>query len=243
MLVLLGYYMSTSSHFHNGKNNNVVDLFSGKPIVPEKKNQVIRISPEYDGLAMLYSNNRSSPNKLYTMNILCWALCSDGDVVAMVPWLNKVVPCTALEDPCDGRWEGYYDKNSGEIFYEPPIHKILEMETAVNYYGYDDCSPEDILQEIPDTIGTHAMLNSSKEDCLLLTEVLSWRLTGSGDIQAMLVDPGKVENTPVLPGDSSLYPASQNNEFRYFFQHHIANQIKSADPEAIAAISQLLELH
>ena len=58
---------------------------------------------------------------------------------------------------------------------------------------------------------------------------------------AMLIDPDKVESTPVLPGDASLYPINSNNEFRYFFQHHIANQIKSADPDAMAAISQLLE--
>lgn len=233
--------MSTSSHVNNGRNSNIIDLFSGGPFHPDKKQQVIRIAPEYDDLAMLYSNNRSSPDKLYTMNILCWALLSDGEVVGMVPWLDRVSPCTALEDPCDGRWEGYYDKNSGEIFYEPPIHKVLELETAVNYFNHDDCCAEDILQEIPDTIGTHAMLNSGEKNCLLLTEVVSWRLFGDGDIQAMLVDPDKVESTPVLTGDASLYPASANTEFRYFFQHHIANQIKSADPDAMAAISQLLE--
>jgi hypothetical protein len=56
-----------------------------------------------------------------------------------------------------------------------------------------------------------------------------------------LNDPDKVQSSPVLAGDASLYPTSNNDEFRYFFQHHIANQIKSADPEAIEAISQLLE--
>ena len=233
--------MSTSSHVTNGANSNVVDLFSGGPFLPNKKDQVIRIAPEYDGLAMLYSNNRSSPDKLYTMNILCWALRSDGEVVGMVPWLNRVMPCTNLEDPCDGRWEGYYDKSNGEIFYEPPIHKVLELETAVNYFNFDGCLAEDVIQEIPDTIGTHAMLNSHEKSCLLLTEVVSWRLLGDGDIQAMLIDPDKVQSTPVLAGDASLYPTSNNDEFRYFFQHHIANQIKSADPEAIEAISQLLE--
>ncbi len=233
--------MSTSSHSNDSSNSNVVDLFSGGTFIPEEKQRIIRISPEYDGLSMLYSNNRASPDKLYSMNILCWALRSDGDVVAMVPWLNKVVPCTALDDPCDGRWEGYYDKVSSDIFYEPPIHKVLELETAVNYFKVDDSPADQIIQEIPDTIGTHAMLNSDEQQCLLLTEVISWRLLGDGSIQAMLVDPDKVLSTPILAGDCSLYPASENAEFRYFFQHHVANQIKSADPEAIAAISHLLE--
>jgi len=48
-------------------------------------------------------------------------------------------------------------------------------------------------------------------------------------------------NTPVLPGDGCLYPADKNEDFRYFFQHHIANKIKAQDPEAMAAISLLEE--
>ena len=49
-------------------------------------------------------------------------------------------------------------------------------------------------------------------------------------------------NTPVLPGDDCLYAADKNNDFRYFFQHHIANKLKSQDPEALAAISLLEEV-
>jgi hypothetical protein len=55
----------------------------------------------------------------------------------------------------------------------------------------------------------------------------------------MLVDETKMVNTPVLPGDNCLYPADRNKDFRYFFQHHIANKLKSNDPEAMAAISLL----
>jgi hypothetical protein len=46
-------------------------------------------------------------------------------------------------------------------------------------------------------------------------------------------------NTPVLPGDECLYAADKNKDFHYFFQHHIANKLKSNDPEALAAISLL----
>ena len=57
----------------------------------------------------------------------------------------------------------------------------------------------------------------------------------------MLIDDDKVVSTPVLPGDESLYPAKAEESFRYFFQHHIANKIKAQDPEALAAISKLVE--
>ncbi len=54
------------------------------------------------------------------------------------------------------------------------------------------------------------------------------------------MDPEKITHTPVLAGDPCLYRAEENPEFRYFFQHHIANQIKSEDPEALQAIALLL---
>ncbi len=49
----------------------------------------------------------------------------------------------------------------------------------------------------------------------------------------------KKVTTPVLPGDDCLYAASTSCEFRYFFQHNIANKIKNKDPDAMAAISLL----
>jgi len=57
----------------------------------------------------------------------------------------------------------------------------------------------------------------------------------------MLVDENKVESTPILIGDEALYPAEENPQFKYFFQHHIANQIKNEDPDALAAISLLID--
>jgi hypothetical protein len=57
----------------------------------------------------------------------------------------------------------------------------------------------------------------------------------------MLADESKVKSTPVLPGDECLYPAQSRDSFRYFFQHQIANKLKDEDPEALAAISMLVE--
>ena len=222
-------------------NGNVVDLFSGKTFPTLQKERLVRLSPEHDGICMLYSTTKSNPDKLYTMRILCWGIRDNGEVVGLVPWLNQILPCDELEDPFFGQFEGYYDIGSERVFYHPPPHKTIELETAASYFRAGKLPEETIIQEIPDTIGTHAMLNADDDSSLILTEVLSWRLQHNGHIQAMLVDEDKVNVTPVLPGDPCLYPAEDNPNFRYFFQHQIANQIKSQDPEALAAIALLFD--
>jgi hypothetical protein len=221
--------------------DNVVDLFSGKPLSALRDEQFIRLSPEYDGIAMLYSNRHTDPNKLYAMKVLCWGLRANGEVVGLVPWLNQLTPCPELDDPATGLWEGYYDPAADRLFFEPPPHKIAELETAADYFGCGLDNPNTVVQEIPDTIGTHAMLAGTDEHTLVLTEVLSWRLFNDGRIEAMLIDEDGVQETPVLPGSECLYPATDNPSFRYFFQHHIANQIKAEDPVALAAIAMLFE--
>ena len=76
---------------------------------------------------------------------------------------------------------------------------------------------------------------------LALFEVRSWQLLGNGEFQAMLADPEKQTQTPILPGDRRLYAAQTQPGFRYFFQYHIANQIKAGDPVAVRALERLLE--
>jgi len=171
---------TVSSH----DTDNVIDLFTKKPMSSLEDARFIRLSPELDGLEMLYSNESGS-DKLFSLRILCWALRANGEVVGIVPWL--------------------------------------------------------IVQEVPDIIGTHAVMTNSETKTLTLQEVVSWRLHADGVIFAMIVDESKVENTPVLPGDPCLYASQAHDNFRYFFQHHIANKIKSEDPEALAAISLLVE--
>ncbi len=230
--------MTTSSQGHN--TDNVVDLFSGKPYSDRFNQRIIRLAPELDGLEMLYSNEAHS-TKLFSLKILCWALRADGDVVGLVPWLNDITACVDIQDPLNGKWEGYYDPGIDEVFFEPPLHKVLELESAAEYYEFDYEAEEDIIQEIPDTLGTHAVLSTDGFKTLTLKEVISWRLQANGNIAGMLIDDDKVEQTPVLPGDASLFPAASNPAFHYFFQHHIANKIKAQDPEAMAAISLLVE--
>jgi hypothetical protein len=168
-------------------------------------------------------------------------MAEDGTIAAVVPWLNKATSCLDLNDEHYGKWQGYYNPVTQEIFDEAPQHKVLELNSAVDYFGGLDGDPDSIMQEIPDTIGTHAMLNDHDKSHLILTDVLSWKLLGDGHLEAMIINEDLVKETPILPGSSCLYPVSENPDFRYFFQHHIANQIKSEDPDALAAIALLLD--
>ncbi len=221
--------------------DNVFDLFSGRLLSELSGEQLIRLAPEHDGLSMLYSNRHTSPHKLYAMKIAAWGLCADGSVVGLVPWLNRFTPCPDLDDPETGQWEGYYNPTTDTIFFEAPAHKVVELEYAADFFDARPDNPNPVVQEIPDTIGTHAMLVGDDNQTLILTEVLSWRLLNDGSVEAMLIDENGVHETPVLPGDGCLYAARNNPRFRYFFQHHIANQIKSEDPSAMAAIAMLFD--
>jgi len=230
--------MKTSDESHN--SDNVVDLFSGKSLSSLNDERFIRLAPELDGLEMLYSND-ASDGRLFSLQVLCWGLRANGEVVGRVPWLNQLMACPDICDPLNGRWEGYYDPGMDDFFEEARMYKVVELETAADYYDYQSDSPDDIIQEIPDTIGTHAILSDDGFHSLTLAEVVSWRLFNNGTMSGMLTDQDKVISTPVLPGDDCLYPANDNEKFKYFFQHHIANKIKSQDPEAIAAISMLAD--
>lgn len=230
--------MTTSISDHN--TDNVIDLFTGKPYSSRFNRRIIRLAPELDGLEMIYSNE-AHPTKFFSIKVLCWALRADGEVVGLVPWLDDIMPCTEIKDPLNGHWEGYYDPGIDEVFFEAPIHKVLEVETAAEYYDFECETDQDVVQEIPDTIGTHAVLSNDGFKSITLKEVVSWRLLHDGSVLGMLIDDEKVVSTPVLPGDECLYAAKDEETFRYFFQHHIANKIKAKDPEALAAISMLVE--
>jgi hypothetical protein len=221
-------------------DKNVYDLFTGQPVGKTSSRQFVRLAPELDGLEMLYSN-KLNPGKVFAMRILCWGLRGDGEVVGLIPWMEKITPCPEVSDPLDGHFEGYYDPGIDEVFFEAPIHKIVELETSAEYYEYESDNPQDVVQEIPDTIGTHAVFNAPDSYHLILTEIVSWQLRNDGSLHAMVVDNDKCKQTPVLPGDDCLYSASEHKHFRYFFQHHIANKIKEQDPEALAAIAMLVE--
>ncbi len=221
------------------EHSNVIDIFSGRTWSEQKQRRFIRMAPEIDGLDMLYSNEQH-PNKLFTLKILAWGLRENGEVDGLVPWMNQLMPCTEIDDPFHGSWQGYYDAGIEEVFFEPPAHKIIELDSAADYYQFECESEEEVLQEIPDNIGTHAVLSGDGFESITLAEVVSWQLLQSGEISAMLIDESKVTTTPVLPGDDCLFSVGEREDFQYFFQHHIANKLKEKDPEAIAAIASLM---
>ena len=219
-------------------NDNVIDIFTRKPLSDLSNNRIIRVAAELDGLEILYSNSEN-PDKLFSVKVLAWGLKVSGEVVGLVPWLDKLVACDEINDPLNGQWQGYYDQGVDQLFFNAPLHKVVELETAADYYDYQCDSDEEIIQEIPDSIGTHAVLSADSFHSITLKEVVSWQLLSNGEINAMIINEEKVESTPVLPGDNCLYPAESCDSFRYFFQHNIANKIKSQDPDAMAAISML----
>jgi hypothetical protein len=231
---------SMSNSANSRSNDNVIDIFTRKPLSESLSNKLIRIAPELDGLEMLYCNSENQ-DKLFSIKVLAWGLRTSGEVVGLVPWLDRLVPCDEINDPLNGQWQGYYDEGVDELFYNAPLHKIVELETAADYYEYQCDSELEVIQEIPDTIGTHAVLSADKFKSITLKEVVSWRLLQDGTVSGMLIDETKIYSTPVLPGDDCLFEADKSDDFRYFFQHHIANKLKSKDPEALAAISLLSE--
>jgi hypothetical protein len=205
-----------------------------------KQAPVLRLSPEYDGMEMLYANDRH-PDKLFPLGIPAWALRADDSVVALVPWLDRLTTAGELVDPLNGRWEGFRFAGDDRLFTEVPGYKVQELRAARDYFNNGTARPS--AQEIPDTIGTHVLFSADGFRSIHLQEVVSWRLNARGWVNAMIVDENRVTRTPVLPGDVSLIPATEHPHFRYFFQHAMANRIKERDPEALATIALLCEPH
>ena len=222
------------------KANNVVNLFTRNAWQPENDQQIIRLSPEIDGLEMLYSND-SDPSRMFSIKILCWGINKKGEVDAMVPWLGKLQSCKELNDPLNGHWEGFFDSARHNIFFEAPDHKTKELISASHSFS-NTCDKDSVIQEIPDNIGTHAIFTTDNFKTMKLMYVISWRLHASGKIHALVADPDKVTKTPVLPGDECLEVAQEIEGFKYFFHHAIANKLKNGDSNTMDAFAQLLDI-
>ncbi|MDP0563102.1 MAG: hypothetical protein QS721_12575 [Candidatus Endonucleobacter sp. (ex Gigantidas childressi)] len=223
------------------KSSNIVDIFTKKPVDDTNIDKFIRLSPEIDGLEMLYSND-SCPGKLYSIKILCWALMKNGEVHALVPWLNKIVSAKELNDPLKGRWEGYYDNCHNHLFFEAPSHKKKELKAAAHFFHNPSNDKNLVIQEIIDSIGTHVVLTEDNLQTIILAHVTSWRLFNDGRLYAMIADETKINSTPVLTGDECLFPAQEHKDFRYFFHYTIANKIKHGDPDTIASLNKLADI-
>ncbi|MDR5906756.1 hypothetical protein [Franzmannia qiaohouensis] len=203
------------------------------------KRRLVRLAPELDGLEMLY-HLASDPDTLYGMPLLAWGLRDDGEVVGLVPWMEALTPCHQLDDPEYGHFVGFRDPETEEIFTHPPEHKQYELEHAAAYFDYEETDASTLIQQLPDTQGTHALCMDEDGQPWQLKQVFGWRLYSDGQVEALLVDENKVESTPVLPGDACLYPGHSRHRMVYFFQRVIANRIKDEDPTTLEALALMV---
>lgn len=201
-----------------------------------EQHKILRVSPEYEGLCLLYAHHALSRDKLYAVKILAWARLANGRNVALLPWLNSMSRCIDLLDPESGQSQGYYDPTRERRFNEVPPHHIAALDVISDYPAP---AKGDFIQEFPDFIGSHAALLGEKRE-FELQPVISWRLQQNGCLDAMVADISLATHFPVLAGDPCLFAVQKNPAFRYFFQYHIANQIKAGGPVATRALTQLL---
>lgn len=229
----------THSAAQTANRDNVISLFSKKPIDNPASQQLIRIVPELDHLCMVYSHPHD-PGSLFAVPLLGWGIQINGQVVGIVPWLTRVISAEQVNDPKGALWQGYYDPESEVVFSEPPQHKVQELTASLDAYEFAPSDKIYVMQELPDTTGTHALTLIAERSIYQLSEIYSWALFSDGSVEAMLVDEDRVTNTPVLPGDPCLFPFRELGGNSYYFQYKVANQIKREEPEALAALQRMM---
>ncbi|MBA2779958.1 hypothetical protein [Billgrantia kenyensis] len=205
----------------------------------QARQRLVRLSPELDGLEMVYSLS-SDPDAFFGMPVLAWGLREDGEVVGLVPWMETLTPCHLLEDAEHGYFVGYRDPETEELLETAPPHKACELEHAAAYFDYEDTHEITLIQQIPDTLGTHALCMDDDGRPWQLKQVFGWRLYSDGNVEALLADESRVQSTPILPGDTCLYPGHSRHRMVYFFQRSIANRIREQDPSTLEALAMMV---
>lgn len=225
-----------------GSGGKIIDLNSRRALRKsphrDSPGRILRIAPENDGLRTLYSNDLHREH-LIALDIIGWALHESGEVAAIVPWLKDVVSATSLADPLNGQCEGYWDPWGERLLPAPPPHKIAELQSSLAFFGVAANDHSVVVQSIPDSPGTHAVMSADGFRTVNLLEVVGWQLRGDGRVLGLLADGEQVVDTPVLASDNCVYAAQEHAAFRYFFQHGVANQIKRHEPEALACLAIL----
>ena len=203
------------------------------------RRRLVRLSPELDNLEMVY-RLASDADTLYGMPLLAWGLQEDGEVVGLVPWMEALTPCHRLDDAEHGHFIGYRDPETEELFEEAPEHKVLELEHAAAYFDYEETDETTLIQQLPETQGTHALCMDESDAPWQLKQVFGWRLYSDGTVEALLADERLIETTPILPGDPCLYPGHSRHRVVYFFQRQIANRIRPGDPTTLEALALMV---
>lgn len=205
----------------------------------QARRRLIRLAPELDGLEMVYRLD-SSAETLYGMPLLAWGLREDGEVVGLVAWMETLMPCQRLDDDEHGRFIGYRDPETEELFEVAPEHKLMELEHAASYFDYEETEQVTLIQQLPEIQGTHALCMDAGDAPWQLKQVFGWRLYSDGSIEALLADEQRVEQTPILLGDACLYPGHSRHRLVYFFQRQIANRIRQEDPATLEALALMV---
>ncbi|WP_447555924.1 hypothetical protein [Vreelandella sp. EE22] len=216
----------------------VIDLETARQRQQARK-CVIRLAPELDGLEMVYQL-AASPDTYYGLPILAWGLRGDGEVIGMVPWMDGLSACNELNSQENGHFIGYRDPETEEIFDTPPEHKHAELDAAAEYFEYEPSTDVTLIQQLPDTLGTHALCMNHPDAPWCMKPVFGWRLYSNGRVEALLADEEKARMTPIILGDECLYDAHTRHQTVYFFQRHIANRIQEEDPATLEALAMMV---
>jgi len=201
--------------------------------------QLVRLAPELDGLEMLYQLEANA-DTCYSIPLLAWGLNQDGSVVGLVPWMATLTPCQRIDSQENGYFIGYRDPETEEIFTAPPEHKHDELLAAAEYFDYEASHGITLIQQLPDTQGTHALCMNTPDGPWQMKPVHGWSLYSDGSIDALLADEEQVTMTPVLLGDDCLYSARARHPRLYFFQRQIAHRILEEDPATLEALSLMV---
>lgn len=225
----------------SSRSARVIDLETVRRRHQAQK-QLVRLAPELDGLEMLYQLDTDTETG-YSIPVLAWGLHQDGSVDGLVPWMATLTPCPHINSEEDGRFIGYRDPETEEIFTAPPEHKYDELQAAATYFEYETSRDVTLLQQLPDTQGTHALCMDTHETPWQMKLVHGWSLYSDGSIDALLADDDQVAMTPVRLGDDCLYNARSRHPRLYFFQRHIANRIMEEDPATLDALALIVVPH
>ncbi|MGO3055626.1 hypothetical protein ACT3R7_11620 [Halomonas sp. AOP43-A1-21] len=220
------------------RSAQVIDLATARQRQQAQKS-LVRLAPELDGLEMVYQL-AGSPDAFYGMPILAWGLREDGNVVGLVPWMETLTACQEVNSQENGYFIGYRDPETEEIFDSPPDHKYYELTAAADYFEYEASGDVTLIQQLPDTLGTHALCMNHPNAPWHIKPVYGWRLYSDGSVDALLADEQKATMTPILLGDNCLYCARAHHQSVYFFQRHIANRILEEDPATLEALAMMV---
>ncbi|GAA3906789.1 hypothetical protein GCM10022228_16250 [Halomonas cibimaris] len=222
----------------SSRSAQVIDLETVRRRYQAQK-QLVRLAPELDGLEMLYQLDADA-HTCYSIPVLAWGLHQDGSVDGLVPWMAALTPCPQINSEENGRFVGYRDSETEEIFTKPPEHKYDELLAAATYFEYETSREVTLIQQLPDTQGTYALCMDTPRAPWQMRLVHGWSLYSDGSIDALLADEEKATLTPVRIGDACLYNARSRHPRLYFFQRHIAQRIMEEDPATLEALALMM---